>query len=211
MNDSVLSTIAGHLVALNEAALLHSVEQAVAEGVATADIISGGLSAGLEVIGANFEKGLFFLPELMLSGDIMKKALDLLKPHMVAGDKDKAGKVLLGTIQGDIHYIGKNIFSAVLEGDGYEVHDLGVDVPPALFLEKAKEIAPDIIGMSALISVAVSKISEAINMLRDNDITTKVLVGGAALTEKNAETVGADAYAFDAWQGLRFVRQQTKG
>ena len=211
MNDNILSTIADHLVALNEAALLESVEQAVTDGIAAADIISGGLSAGLEVIGDNFEKGLFFLPELMMSGDIMKKALDLLKPHMVAGDKDKAGKVLLGTIQGDIHYIGKNIFSAVLEGDGYEVHDLGVDVPPALFLEKAKEIAPDIIGMSALISVAVSKISEAINMLRDNDITTKVLVGGAALTEKNAETVGADAYAFDAWQGLRFVRQQTKG
>ena len=211
MNDSMLSTIADHLVGLNEAALLQSVEQALADGIATADIISGGLSTGLEVIGDNFEKGLFFLPELMMSGDIMKKALDLLRPHMVSGDKDKAGKVLLGTIQGDIHYIGKNIFAAVLEGDGYEVHDLGVDVPPALFLEKAKEINPDIIGMSALISVAVSKISEAINMLRDDGITTKVLVGGAALTEKNAVTVGADAYAFDAWQGLRFVRQQTKG
>jgi methanogenic corrinoid protein MtbC1 len=139
----------------------------------------------------------------------MKKAIDKLRPLMVSEEKPSAGKVLLGTIEGDIHYIGKNIFSAVLEGDGYEVHDLGVDVPPVVFLEKAKEIGPDIIGMSALISIAVSKIAEAVNLLRDNEIQSKVLVGGAALTEQNAKTIGADAYAFDAWQGLRLVREQT--
>ncbi len=104
----------------------------------------------------------------------------------------------------------KIFFSAVLEGDGYEVHDLGVDVPPAVFVEKAKEIRPDVIGMSALISIAVSKIAEAVNRLRDSRIDAMVLVGGAALTEVNAKTVGADAYAFDAWQGLRIVREHTK-
>jgi len=210
MSEQILSSIKANMLALNEADLLGNIDQALDQGLPPADIISEGLSSGLETVGELFEGGKFFLPELMLSGDIMKKALDKLRPHMVSEEQSSAGKVLLGTIEGDIHYIGKNIFAAVLEGDGYEIHDLGEDVPPAVFLEKAKEIEPDIIGMSALISVAVSKISEAVNLLRDNGINTKVLVGGAALTEKNAITVGADAYAFDAWQGLKFVREQTK-
>lgn len=210
MRDERLKSIAGHVLGLNESGLLETVGKALAEGIAPAEIISLGLSKGLETVGDNFEKGLFFLPELMLSGDIMKKAIDMLRPHMASDERRSSGKVLLGTIEGDIHYIGKNIFSAVLEGDGYEVHDLGVDVPPAVFVEKAKEIRPDVIGMSALVSIAVSKIAEAVNRLRDSGIDTMVLVGGAALTEVNAKTVGADAYAFDAWQGLRIVREHTK-
>lgn len=209
MNEQILSSVTQQLLAFSEAELLKTIDGALLEGIAPADIISEGLSKGLEIIGDNFENGLFFLPELMLSGDLMKKAIDKLRPHMVTGDKPTAGIIMLGTIEGDIHYIGKNIFSAVLEGDGYEIVDLGVDVPPAVFLEKAKEVKPDIIGMSALISVAVSKIAEAVNLLRDNGVASKILVGGAALTEKNAETIGADAYAFDAWQGLRFVREYT--
>ncbi|MFZ5570703.1 MAG: cobalamin-dependent protein [Thermodesulfobacteriota bacterium] len=197
------------ILAFNESALLATVDEALSRGINPAEIIAQGLSAGLGIVGDHFEKGQFFLPELMLSGDLMKKALDKLRPHMVSGNQQSSGKILLGTIEGDIHYIGKNIFSAVLEGDGYEIHDLGVDVPPTVFLEKAKEIEPDVIGMSALISIAVSKIAEAVNLLRDNGIQSKILVGGAALTEGNAKTVGADAYAFDAWQGLRFVRKQT--
>lgn len=209
MKNHHLSSITEHLLAFSEADLMEGIDQALNDGIAPADIIAKGLSTGLETVGDNFEKGQCFLPELMLSGDLMKKAIDKLRPHMVSEDKPAAGKVLLGTIEGDIHYIGKNIFSAVLEGDGYEIHDLGVDVAPTIFLEKAKEIQPDVIGISALISVAVSKISEAVGLLRDNEIHSKVLVGGAALTEENARNVGADAYAFDAWQGLRYVRKQT--
>ncbi|MGD8835197.1 MAG: cobalamin-dependent protein [Desulfobacteraceae bacterium] len=209
MSDQLFELIQQQITALNEKKLLEAVDEALSQGINPVDIISKGLSMGLEAVGDNFEKGEFFLPELILSGEIMKKAIDKLRPLMVSEEKPSAGKVLLGTIEGDIHYIGKNIFSAVLEGDGYEVHDLGVDVPPVVFLEKAKEIGPDIIGMSALISIAVSKIAEAVNLLRDNEIQSKVLVGGAALTEQNAKTIGADAYAFDAWQGLRLVREQT--
>jgi 5-methyltetrahydrofolate--homocysteine methyltransferase len=207
MKERILYDVTQQLLAFNEVGLLKTVDRVLAEGVAPAEIISEGLSPGLEIVGNNFEKGEFFLPELMLSGDLMKKVIDKLRPHMISEDKSCAGTVLLGTIEGDIHYIGKNIFSAVLEGDGYKIYDLGVDVPPALFLEKAEEIGPDIIGMSALISVAVSKIAEAVGLLHDNGIDSKILVGGAAVTEENAKTVGADGYAFDAWQGLRFVRK----
>jgi 5-methyltetrahydrofolate--homocysteine methyltransferase len=210
MKEKNLSSITQQLLAFDETGLLETVGRFLAEGVAPAEIISDGLSPGLEIVGDNFEKGEFFLPELMLSGNIMKKAIDKLRPHMISQDKPCAGTVLLGTIEGDMHYIGKNIVSAVLEGDGYEIHDLGVDVPPALFLKKAEAIQPDVIGMSALISIAVSKIAEAISLLHDNGVDAKILVGGAAVTEANAKTVGADAYAFDAWQGLRFVREYTK-
>lgn len=211
MKQQLLESIGRHVISLDEKSLLSEIDRALDQGIAPAEIISQGLSAGLEIVGDKFEKGDFFLPELMLSGEMMKNALDQLRPHMVGEASHSAGKILLGTIEGDIHYIGKNIFAAVLEGDGYEIHDLGVDVPPSQFLEKAKEVRPDVIGMSALISVAVSKIAEAVNLLRDDGITAKILVGGAALTEKNAQTVGADAYAFDAWQGLKFVREQTNG
>ena len=207
--NQLLEDIKSHVVALNEQELLDGVDKALAESIEPARIISEGLSAGLEVVGDKFEKGEFFLPELMLSGDMMKNALDKIRPHMVSESHEAAGKVLVGTVEGDIHYIGKNIFSAVLEGDGYDVYDLGVDVKPGQFLEKALEIKPDVIGMSALISVAVSKMAETIALLQDHDVHSKVVVGGAALTETNARTIGADDYAFDAWQGLKIVREQT--
>jgi len=209
MGDQLFTSMQEQVLALDEQAVLETIDEALKRGVIPADIISKGLSAGLEIVGEKFEKGDFFLPELMLSGTIMKNAIDKLRPHMVSGDKISSGKILLGTVEGDIHYIGKNIFSAVVEGDGYEVHDLGVDVPPSVFLDKAREIEPDVIGMSALISLAVSKMAETIFLLRDHGVQSKMVVGGAALTKENAQTIGADEYAFDAWQGLRIVRKQT--
>ena len=112
-------------------------------------------------------------------------------------------------MEGDIHCIGKNIVTAVLEGDGYEVYDLGEDVPPVAFLNKARELNPDIIAMSALISVSVSKMAETIAVLKENSIRAPIVVGGAALTEENAKTIGADGFGFDAWQGLRIIRKLT--
>jgi 5-methyltetrahydrofolate--homocysteine methyltransferase len=210
MNETFFNTMKEHVLAFNEEALLDIIGKALDQGVAPADIISDGLSPGLEIIGQKFENGEYFLPELMLSGNIMKNALEKIRPHMVATESKVSGKVLLGTAEGDIHYIGKNIFGAVLEGDGYEVHDLGVDVPPQKFLDKAKELNPDLIGISALISVAVSKIAETIAILKENNIPTKVIVGGAALTKDNSKTIGAAGYGADAWQGLRITRELTE-
>ncbi len=209
MNHQLFASMQEQVATLDEQNLFKTIDEALRLGAIPADIISKGLSTGLESVGEKFERGEFFLPELMLSGHLMKKAIERIRPYMVSGQRESSGKILLGTIEGDVHYIGKNIFSAVLEGDGYVVHDLGVDVPPSLFLEKAKELAPDVIGMSALISVAVSKMAETIALLRDNGIQTSVIVGGAALTEKNANTIGADEFACDAWQGLRIVRKLT--
>lgn len=209
MNEPFFATMKEQVLAFNEAALLEIIGRALNQGVAPGDIISEGLSPGLEIIGQKFESGEYFLSELMLSGNIMKNALDKIRPHMATTQSKASGLILLGTAEGDIHYIGKNIFGAVLEGDGYEVYDLGVDVSPQTFVNKAKELNPDLIGLSALISVAVSKIAETIALLKSNNIQTKVIVGGAALTKENTKTIGADGYGADAWQGLRVTRELT--
>lgn len=209
MNRPLYERMKTQVLAFDEKELLDTVSDAINAGISPADIISEGLSPGLEIVGEKFETGEFFLPELMLSGNIMKRVLDLIRPHMSVSGEGARKKVLIGTVEGDIHHIGKNIVMAVLEGDGYEVVDLGEDVPPSVFLKKAGEMAPDIIAMSALISVSVSKMAETIALLKDNGIRAKMVVGGAALTEKNAKTIGADGFGFDAWQGLRIIRQLT--
>lgn len=197
------------ILTFNEADLLIAIDAALDSGTTPADIISKGMSPGLEAVGEKFEVGEFFLPELMLSGNIMKNVLKKIRPHMVSGDDKPSQRILIGTVEGDVHYIGKNVLTAVLEGDGYEVVDLGEDVPPQTFLEKAKELDPDVVAMSALISMSVSKMAETIAAVKDNRLRAAAVVGGAALTEDNARTIGADGYGFDAWQGLRVIRKLT--
>jgi methanogenic corrinoid protein MtbC1 len=209
MSGQLYELMKEQILAFNEDELLKTIDDAINSGISPADIISKGLSPGLEIVGDKFETGEFFLPELMLSGSIMKRVLDKIRPHMSSSAGVPSKKVLIGTVEGDIHHIGKNIVTAVLEGDGYEVHDLGEDVPSAAFLDKARELDPDIIAMSALISVSVSKMAETIATLKDNNIRIPVVVGGAAVTEKNAKSIGADGYGFDAWQGLRLIRKLT--
>jgi len=209
MSKTLFTAMSEQLLAFNEEDLLKVIEKALSQGITPADIIESGLSPALETIGEKFEAGEFFLPELIFSGQIMKNVLEKIRPHMISEDNKSSGRVIMGTVEGDIHHIGKNIFISVLEGDGYEVYDLGEDTPPATFLEKAKELNPDIIGMSSLISTGVSKMAETISLLKDNGIKADIIVGGAAVTEKNATLVGADGYAFDAWQGLRIVRQMS--
>jgi len=207
MSENLFSAMSEQLLAFDEDELLKVIEKALSQGVTPADMIAYGLGPALETIGTKFEAGEFFLPELVFSGQIMKNVLEKIRPHMVSEDGNSSGRVIMGTVEGDIHHIGKNIFISVLEGDGYEVHDLGEDTAPAIFLEKAKELNPDVIGMSSLVSVGVSKMAETIALLKDNGIKADIIIGGAAVTETNAALVGADAYAFDAWQGLRIVRE----
>jgi len=209
MSGQIYELMKEQILSFDEEELLNTIDDAINLGISPADIISKGLSPGLEIVGEKFVAGEFFLPELILSGNIMKLVLDKIRPHMPSLTEGPSRKVLIGTVEGDIHCIGKNIVTAVLEGDGYEVYDLGEDVPPVTFLNKTRELDPDIIAMSALISVSVSKMAETIAVLKENSIRAPIVVGGAALTEKNAKTIGADGFGCDAWQGLRIVRKLT--
>jgi 5-methyltetrahydrofolate--homocysteine methyltransferase len=185
-------------------------EEALERGASPQDIISLGLSKGMEIVGERFERREYFLPELMFSARVMKSVLELLRPLLAQGADESATNIVLGTVQGDVHYIGKNIVGAVLEGDGYTVFDLGEDVPPEEFVKKAVEVDADVVGVSALISAAVSKMAETIAVLKENNVSARIIVGGAAVTSVSAENLGADAYGADAWAALRQVRRLIK-
>jgi methanogenic corrinoid protein MtbC1 len=198
------------ILRLDRAAVEQTTREAVDAGVAAQEIISQGLAPAMEAVGRRYEEGEFFVPELLLSAKAMRAALDIVRPQLAAAGGRSPGTIVLGTVQGDVHEIGKNIVGAVLEGDGFEVHDLGEDVSPQSFLAKARETDADVVGMSALISLAVSKMAETVALLRDGGFAGGVIAGGAAVTRQTAEAIGADAHAADAWEGLRRVRDLAK-
>jgi len=209
--EGLLDRLRQLVLELDQAGVEATTREALAAGLSPQDIISKGLAAGMELVGQGYEEGELFVPELMLSARATLAALDILRPHLAGEGLGPSGKVVLGTVQGDIHDIGKNIVGIVLESDGFEVHDLGGDVAPQEFVDKAREVGADVVGLSALISLAVSKMAETVAVLRQSGIPAKVIVGGAALTPKTAETIGADAYGRDAWEALRRVRRLVRG
>lgn len=196
---------------LDQPGVQETTREALAAGVPAQDIISRGLAAGMQQVGDGYERGDLFVPELLLSARAMQAALEILRPHLAPGLSAVPGTVVLGTARGDVHRIGKSIVSIVLEGAGFTVHDLGEDVLPETFVEKAREVGADVVGISALISLAVSKMAETVALLADSGVTAKVIVGGAAVTEATAAAIGADAYGKDAWDGLRQVRALCTG
>jgi len=210
-NGELLDRLRQLVLKLDQAGVEATTRQALAAGLSPQEIIAKGLAAGMELVGRGYEEGELFVPELMLSARATLAALDILRPHLAGQGLGPPGKVVIGTVQGDIHDIGKNIVGIVLEGDGFEVHDLGGDVPPQEFVDKAREVGADVVGLSALISLAVSKMAETVAILRQSGIPAKVIVGGAAVTPSTAETIGADAYGRDAWEALRRVRGLVQG
>jgi 5-methyltetrahydrofolate--homocysteine methyltransferase len=210
-NGELLDRLQQLVLKLDQAGVEATTREALAAGLSPQDIISKGLAAGMELVGQGYEEGELFVPELMLSARATLAALELLRPHMTGQGMGPPGKVVLGTVQGDIHDIGKNIVGIVLEGDGFEVHDLGGDVPPQDFVDKAREVGADVVGLSALISLAVSKMAETVAILRQSGIPAKVIVGGAAVTPDTAEAIGADDYGRNAWEALRRVRRLVQG
>lgn len=206
MNDVTLfADLRDRVVALDLEGVRKLTTEALERGISPQEIIARGLAPGMQLIGEGYEQGRYFVPELLLSAKAMHGAIDLLKPHLLAGNHASPGVVVIGTVQGDVHQIGKDIVAVVLEGNGYEVHDLGEDVPPARFVSKAKEVNADIVGMSALISTAVSKMVETIAILKESGFEGQTIVGGAALTNETAEFMGADLFASDAWEALRGI------
>ena len=192
---------------LSEAVIKGDIKTAVAEtqklldaGSNVNDILNKGLITTMDEIGERFSKGLIFVPQMLRSAKVMQECTKLLKPHFQEGDVTSKGKVLIGTVSGDLHDIGKNLVSMMLEGAGFTITDLGVNVTPEKFVEKAKEVKPDIVGMSALLSTTMPAMPETIKALEKAGLRDKVkiMIGGAPVTEKYAQKITADAYASDA-------------
>jgi 5-methyltetrahydrofolate--homocysteine methyltransferase len=207
----LLNRLSEQVLALDAEAVKRTTREALDAGMAPPEIISQGLAPGMERVGEGYAQGEFFVPELLLSARAMKAALEVLRPHLGKVGGVSPGTVVLGTVQGDMHEIGKNIVAIVLEGAGFTVHDLGEDVPPERFLDKAKEVDADVIGMSALISLAVSKMAETVVLLKQSGFRGRVIVGGAAVSRETAEEIGANDFAPDAWQALRCFRRLARG
>ena len=184
------------------------VRAALNAGVDAGVILNQALIAAMDEVGVRFEDGDFFVPEMLISARAMQAGLALLKPHLAATDQKAAGKVAIGTIKGDLHDIGKNLVAMMLEGAGFEIVDLGVDVEPQAFVAAAQEGA-NLIGMSALLTTTMNNMGATIEALKAAGLRdqVKVMIGGAPVTEEFAKSIGADAFASDASSATRIARK----
>jgi 5-methyltetrahydrofolate--homocysteine methyltransferase len=183
-------------------------ETGVADGMDPESMLYDALIPSLEEVGARFERGDFFVPEMLIAARAMQGALDILRPLLAETGAQTVGTYVMGTVKGDVHDIGKNLVNIMLEGAGFTVHDLGVNVAPEVFIDAINEYKPDIVGFSAFLTTTMPMFKANINALekagiRDNVI---VMVGGAPVTQEYADKVGADAYAPDASTAVRMAK-----
>ncbi len=206
---AVLEGIAEKLVELNSEEVQLSIREALDAGFPPQEIIQVGLGKGMETVGSRYEKGDYFLSELIMAATIMNEGMETLYPHLKGETLVNVGKAIIGTVEGDLHDIGKNIVVSMLESAGFKVYDLGTDVPPSRFVEGAREYKPDLVCMSTLLSVTMSKVKETIDKLQEAGLRNrvKILVGGRCLNEKIASEMGADAFGRDAWDAVNKARQ----
>ena len=177
---------------------LEITKAALDEGTAAKDVLDNGLIAGMDVVGERFKKNEIYIPEVLISARAMKMAMEVLEPELVKAGVEPVGKLLIGTVQGDLHDIGKNLVAMMLKGAGFEVIDLGVDVGPEKFVEQVKAAKAQLIGMSALLTTTMPGMEKTIKAVKDAGIPVKVMIGGAPVTQDYADRIGADGYAPDA-------------
>lgn len=185
------------------------VTQALEEGMDPKIILNEGLLSGMMIIGAKFKNNEVFVPEVLVAARAMNAGLEILEPKLVEVGNEPIGKVVIGTVQGDLHDIGKNLVAMMIKGAGFEIYDVGVDAPAEAFIEKAEEVGADIICLSALLTSTMPSIEEAIKIMKEKGIRNKyiVMIGGAPVTQSFADQVGADYYAPDASTAAELARE----
>jgi len=189
-------------------AALALTQQALAENVPPGEIISGYMIPAMDDVGRKFECEDYFVPELLLSGRAMKGALELLRPLLAASGAEPTGRVVIGTVKGDLHDIGKNLVTSLLEGGGFEVHDLGADVPSEKFIEAARSHKADIVALSALLTVTMPAMKTTVEAFCQAGLrnSVKIIVGGAPVTAHYAQEIGADGYGESASAAVGLAR-----
>ena len=176
------------------------VQKEVDEGIDPAAIINDGLIGGMNIVAPLFKSGEMFVPEVMESADTMNEGMQVVKPLITDADMPTKGKVIIGTVNGDLHDIGKNLVVLMMESRGYTVIDMGVDVKEEQFVEAIKEHKPDIVGMSSLLTTTMMKIDDTIKMINESGLRdqVKIIIGGAPISQEFADDIGADGYSEDA-------------
>ena len=198
--ESIVKEIYKNIMEGQSAAVKENVQAALEAGIAAPVILNEGMIAAMAEVGHLFEEGEYYVPEMLISARAMQAGLALLKPHLVESDVKSQGTVVIGTVKGDLHDIGKNLVSMMLEGAGFEVVDLGNDVGPEKFVEAARASGAQIVALSALLTTTMPAMSTTIKALQAAGLRgqAKVMIGGAPITQEYAASIGADAYAPDA-------------
>ena len=194
-----LSALAENLINGKADAVKELTQKALDDGVSPGEVLNGGLIKGMGVVGERFKNNEFYVPEVLIAARAMHAGMDILKPALAESGVKPIGKVLLGTVKGDLHDIGKNLVAMMLEGAGFEVVDLGIDVSPEKFVEAVKE-GGDVIAMSALLTTTMTAMKTTLEALEEAGVKDKIktMIGGAPVTQNYADEIGADGYARDA-------------
>ena len=203
--EEILARLRDAIVNLDIEAVQKAAKEAIDAGIPAYKAIVEGMAKGMEIVGKKYEDGEYFLAELIMAGETMKEGMAVLEPYLKVGDIKSAGKVVIGTVRGDLHDIGKNVVITLLKAANFEVIDLGVDVSAEQFVEAVKKHNPDIVAMSALLTTTMVEMENVIESLKKSGLRDKVkiIIGGAPITPEYAKKIGADAAAKDAVEGVR--------
>jgi corrinoid protein of di/trimethylamine methyltransferase len=208
----ILSKLRDAIVNLDIDGVKKAAGEVVSSGIPAYKAVIEGMAKGMEIVGQKYEDGEYFLAELIMAGETMKEGMTVLEPYLKAGDIKSAGKVVIGTVKGDLHDIGKNVVVTLLKAANFEVVDLGVDVSAEQYVEAVKQNSPDIVAMSALLTTTMIEMEGIVKLLKKEGLKKKVkiIIGGAPITPEYAKKIGADAAAKDAVEGVRTCTQWTK-
>jgi 5-methyltetrahydrofolate--homocysteine methyltransferase len=212
MSD-ILEQISTAVIEGNLDDIVDLTEDALDEDLSAQEILDNGLMAGMDYVGAEFKAGNMFVPEVLRSAKAMQNSMNIIRPLLVESGVRMVGKVVVGTVKGDLHDIGKNLVGMMCEGAGFEVKDLGKDVEPDAFLEAVKEFEPDVVGMSALLTTTMRSMEHTIRALEEAGLRdkVKVMIGGAPVTQAFADQIGADGYASNAASAADLAKRFVSG
>ncbi len=211
MSD-ILTKISEAVIEGNVEDMTDLTEEAIDDGLAPQEILDKGLMAGMDYVGVEFKAGNMFVPEVLRSATAMQTSMEMLKPLLVQSGAKATGKVLLGTVKGDLHDIGKNLVGMMCEGAGFEVKDIGKDIGPDAFVAAVKDYQPDVLGMSALLTTTMRSMGHTIKALEEAGLRdrVKVIIGGAPVTQSFADQIGADGYAPNAAAAADLAKRLAK-
>ena len=193
-----LEALAEAVIKGDQNAAVEITRQAIADEMPAKEILDTGLIAAMSTVGDRFSRNEIYIPEVLIAARAMKSATTILEPELVKAGVEPIGKFIVGTVAGDLHDIGKNIVGMMMKGAGFEIIDMGVDVSPQAYLEKAKETGAQLVGLSALLTTTMPSMEKTIKAFKDAGLSTKIMIGGAPVTQAYADKIGADGYSADA-------------
>jgi len=206
---TVLEQMQESVVIGNDSKVVELTQKALDEGAAPEEILNKGFIPGMEIVGRKFQENEIYVPEMLMSARAMKAGMKLLEPFLTEAGIEPIGKIVIGTVKGDLHDIGKNLVAMMLEGAGFEVIDAGVDASAQKFIDMVKENKPDILCLSALLTTTMTEIKNVIEAFKEKDLRddVKIMVGGAPLTEEYSKEIGADGYSSDAASAVDIAKE----